>query len=79
MEKKETVGIAAGMLIAAIHNAGLATLTHTPSPMNFLAKLLNRPENERAFLLLPVGCPQKGALVPDIQRKSLEEVMVCYK
>ncbi|MCO6499973.1 MAG: nitroreductase family protein [Vicingus serpentipes] len=75
----ESVGIAAGMLIAAIHNAGLATLTHTPSPMNFLAQLLNRPENERAFLLLPVGHPQKNALVPDIQRKSLNEVMVCYK
>ena len=75
----ESVGIAAGMLIAAIHNAGLSTLTHTPSPMNFLAQLLNRPENERAFLLLPVGHPQKNALVPDIQRKSLNEVMVCYK
>jgi len=75
----ESVGIAAGMLIAAIHNAGLVTLTHTPSPMNFLAQLLKRPDNERAFLLLPVGRPQKDTLVPDIQRKNLKDVMVSYK
>ncbi|PCJ24703.1 MAG: nitroreductase family protein [Flavobacteriales bacterium] len=75
----ESVGIATGMLIAAIHNAGLVTLTHTPSPMNFLAKILNRPENERAYLLLPVGYPKKGTEVPDIQRKKLTEVLDYYE
>ena len=75
----ESVGIACGMLIAAIHNAGLVTLTHTPSPMNFLTKVLNRPENERAFLLLPVGYPANDAKVPDIQRKTLNEVMIRYE
>lgn len=75
----ESVGIASGMLIAAIHNAGLCTLTHTPSPMNFLAKVLNRPENERAFLLMPVGYAANGSEVPDIKRKPLNEVMIEYK
>lgn len=75
----ESVGIASGMLIAAIHNAGLCTLTHTPSPMNFLAKVLDRPENERAFLLMPVGYASNDAEVPDIKRKPLNEVMVEYK
>lgn len=70
----ESVGIASGFLISAIHNAGLVTLTHTPSPMNFLTKLLNRPANERAFLLLPVGYPKSPAYVPDIYRKPLEDV-----
>jgi len=74
----ESVGIACGMLISAINDAGLVTLTHTPSPMNFLAKVLNRPENERAFLLLPIGYAADDAEVPDIQRKSLNEVMVKY-
>jgi len=74
----ESVGIACGMLITAIHQAGLVTLTHTPSPMNFLTKLLNRPSNERAFLLLPVGYSAAETYVPDIQRKSLEEVAVFY-
>jgi len=73
----ESVGLACGFLIAAIHNAGLVTLTHTPSPMNFLAKALNRPENERPFLLLPVGFPADNASVPDLKRKDLNEV-VCY-
>lgn len=72
----ESVGIAAGFLIAAIHHAGLATLTHTPSPMAFLQKLLRRPEHERAFLLLPIGYPAKDAKVPAIVRKPLEEVLV---
>ena len=72
----ESVGIAAGFLIAAIHHAGLATLTHTPSPMAFLQKLLRRPEHERAFLLLPVGYPAEDAKVPAIVRKPLEEVLV---
>jgi nitroreductase len=74
----ESVGLAAGFLIAAIHQAGLCSLTHTPSPMNFLEKILERPKNERAVLLLPVGYPSEEAVVPDIQRKSLEEVSVWY-
>lgn len=74
----ESVGIACGFLIAAIHNAGLITLTHTPSPMNFLEKILERPKNERAFLLLPVGYPVDNAEVPDLKRKDLSEVMKVY-
>lgn len=73
---QESVGIALGMLIATLHEAGLATLTHTPSPMGFLADLLGRPANERAYLLLVVGHPAEGALVPRIEKKSLEEVAV---
>ncbi|NNF32584.1 MAG: nitroreductase family protein [Saprospiraceae bacterium] len=72
----ESVGIAAGMLITAIHMAGLATLTHTPSPMNFLGKILNRPENEKAFLLLPVGRPVEDVKVPNISRKKPDEVII---
>lgn len=75
----ESVGIACGMLISAIHNAGLVTLTHTPSPMNFLSKLLERPANERAFLLLPVGYAKQPVYVPDLKRKPLEEVAVFYE
>lgn len=75
----ESVGIACGMLISAIHNAGLVTLTHTPSPMNFLSKLLERPANERAFLLLPVGYAKQPVYVPDIKRKPLSEVAVFYE
>ncbi len=74
----ESIGIAAGMLITAIHDAGLVTLTHTPSPMNFLAKLLDRPTNERPFLLLPVGYEANEVFVPDLERKSLEEIAVFY-
>ena len=70
----ESVGIATGMLITAIHNSGLASLTHTPSPMNFLAEVLNRPPNERAFLLIPIGYPAEDAKVPDLRRKDLDEV-----
>jgi len=70
----ESVGIATGILITAIHNAGLASLTHTPSPMRFLNEILGRPSNERPFLLLVVGYPQDGAVVPDIGRKPLEEI-----
>lgn len=70
----ESVGIATGFLIAALHQAGLATLTHTPSPMNFLNEILERPSNERAFLLLVVGYPAEDAKVPDIQKKPLEEI-----
>ncbi len=70
----ESVGIACGLLVAAIHHMGLVTLTHTPSPMGFLAKLLGRPENERAYLLMPVGYPAEGATVPTLRRKALDEV-----
>ena len=70
----ESVGIAAGFLLAALHNAGLATLTHTPSPMNFLAKILKRPDNERAFLLIQVGYPSKNAKVPIISKKPFSKI-----
>jgi len=71
----ESVGLATGFLLTAIHQAGLVSLTHTPSPMNFLQKILNRPSNERPFLLIPVGYPKEGAQVPDITKKSAEEVI----
>lgn len=71
---QESVGIACGMLITAIHQAGLVTLTHTPSPMTFLSEILARPENEKPFLLLPVGYPAPDAKVPDLKRKALEEI-----
>ena len=74
----ESVGISAGLLIAAIHTAGLVTLTHTPSPMNFLQEILQRPENEKPFLLLPVGFPAANAVVPKLIRKTPEEVMIWY-
>lgn len=70
----ESVGIACGFLIAALHQAGLTTLTHTPSPMGFLNQLLDRPTSERPFLLLVVGYPAEGAQVPDITRKTLDEI-----
>ena len=73
---QESVGIATGMLIAAIHNAGLASLTHTPSPMGFLSEVLERPENEKAFLLLVVGYPSEDATVPDITKDPLEKRVV---
>jgi nitroreductase len=74
----ESVGIACGFLIAAIHQAGLVTVTHTPSPMNFLSKILNRPSNEKPFLLLPIGYPKPETFVPDIERKALDEILVRY-
>ena len=70
----ESVGIATGILITALHHAGLASLTHTPSPMAFLNKILNRPANERPFLVLVVGYPAEGTTVPDISKKSLSEI-----
>ncbi|WNB17495.1 nitroreductase family protein [Marivirga arenosa] len=70
----ESVGIACGFLISAIHNAGLATLTHTPSPMNFLSEILERPKNERPYLLLPVGYPADECYVPKLDRKPLEKI-----
>ncbi|UXX78277.1 nitroreductase family protein [Reichenbachiella carrageenanivorans] len=75
----ESVGIACGFLISAIHQAGLVTLTHTPSPMNFLQQILERPDNERPFLLLPVGYAADEVYVPQLMRKPLEEVAVYYK
>jgi iodotyrosine deiodinase len=74
----ESLGIACGLFLAAVHNAGLVALTHTPSPMDFLTKILDRPDNERPFLLIPVGYPAADASVPDIHRKSLEEVRILY-
>lgn len=71
----ESVGIACGFFIAALHQAGLGTLTHTPNPMKFLNELLNRPANETPVLVLPVGYPSDDAEVPDISRKSLQEIM----
>lgn len=73
---QESVGIAVGFLIAALHRAGLATLPHTPSPMGFLADILRRPENEKAFVLLPVGYPSPGCQVPDLARKPLDEIRI---
>jgi len=72
----ESVGIATGILITALHHAGLATLTHTPSPMNFLNDLLGRPDNERPFLILVVGYPEDDATVPDITKKPIEDIAV---
>ena len=73
---EESVGIAVGLLLAALHWSGLATLTHTPSPMKFLADILDRPANERAFVLIPVGYPALDAQVPAITRKGLDEIML---
>lgn len=70
----ESVGIASGVLLTALHHAGLATLTHTPSPMGFLGKILNRPENEKAVLLIPVGYPTNDARVPELKKKSFTEI-----
>lgn len=73
---ERSIGIATGMLISAIHAAGLCTLTHTPTPMAFLHSILNRPENEKPYLLLPVGYPAEECVVPDLARKPLEDIMV---
>lgn len=75
----ESCGIAAGMFIHAIHNMGLVTLTHTPSPMGFLREILSRPEHEHAMLVMPVGYPAEDARVPDISRKSLGDVAVFFE
>jgi iodotyrosine deiodinase len=74
----ESCGLACGFLLAAIHNAGLVALTHTPSPMNFLSKVLKRPANEKPFLLIPVGYVAEDCWVPDIERRKLEDVAVFY-
>lgn len=73
---KESVGIAVGMLLSALHRLGIAALTHTPSPMRFLSEVLGRPESERPFVLIPVGYPTENCVVPDLVRKGLSEVMV---
>jgi iodotyrosine deiodinase len=73
---RESVGIAVGLLLASLTHAGLATLTHTPSPMGFLRRILERPPNERPYVLIPVGYPAADATVPDIRRKSLDEVCI---
>lgn len=73
---KESVGIAVGLLLASLHLAGLATLAHTPSPMNFLARILGRPRNERAFCLIPIGYPAEGSTVPKLEKKGLEEILL---
>ncbi len=70
----ESVGIACGLFIAALHTMGLVTLTHTPSPMGFLRDIVKRPNNEKPFLLIPVGYPADDAVVPDLPRKTLEDV-----
>lgn len=72
----ESVGIAVGLLLTALHHAGLATLTRTPSPMTFLRDILDRPQNETPFLLIPVGYPAEGTEVPDLKRRPLEEILV---
>ena len=76
---QESTGIATGFLLAAIHNAGLAALTHTPSPMNFLSKLLNRPANEKPFLLIPVGYTADECYVPELKRKELDDFAAFYE
>lgn len=76
---QESCGIAAGLFIAAIHNMGLTTLTHTPSPMGFLRDILIRPEHEHAMLVMPVGYPDEGAKVPNLGRKSLENISEFYE
>lgn len=75
----ESVGLACGFLLEAIHYCGLVALTHTPSPMNFLCKLLNRPENEKPFLLIPIGYPAENTMVPDLKRKEEEQVIRYFK
>ena len=75
----ESVGLACGFLLTAIHQAGLVALTHTPSPMDFLTKILSRPQNEKPYLLIPVGYPAPNATVPNIRRKPQEDVLVWYK
>ena len=76
---QESCGIACGLFIAAIHNLGLVTLTHTPSPMRFLGEILGRPKHERAFILFPVGYPAENATVPDLQRKNLAELTTWHE
>lgn len=75
----ESVGIACGILLAALHHGGLATLTHTPNPMGFLSEILQRPKNEKPYLLIPVGYPAPGAKVPSIEKKRFEEIAYAWR
>lgn len=75
----ESVGLACGFFLQAVHQAGLVALTHTPSPMNFLSKILNRPAHEKPYLLIPVGYPAEDALVPKLHRKNLEKISIFYE
>ncbi len=75
---KESVGLASGILLTALHNIGIATLTHTPSPMKFLSEILNRPKNETPFLLIIAGFPEKGTMVPNIKRKELDKILTLF-
>ena len=75
---QESCGIAAGLFVSALHDMGLATLTHTPSPMGFLSELLERPDNEKPIILFPIGYPAPDAIVPDLERKSLDDVSVWF-
>ena len=75
---EESVGIAVGLLLASLHQSGLATLTHTPNPMGFLSEILKRPANERAYVVIPVGYPAADAKVPTITKKPLDEIMIYF-
>jgi nitroreductase len=75
----ESCGIAAGLFINAVHRMGLVTLTHTPSPMKFLGEILERPDHEEALLVMPVGYPDEAAMVPDIHRKTLDEIAIFHE
>ena len=74
----ESCGIACGFLLVAIHNAGLAALTHTPSPMNFLSRILERPDNEKPYMIIPIGYPADDCMVPELKKKELDEIAVWY-
>ncbi|NUM49801.1 MAG: nitroreductase family protein [Flavobacteriales bacterium] len=76
---QESVGLACGLLLAAIHSAGLVSVTYTPSPMNFLLKIFNRPENERPFMIIPVGFANKKAKIPNIKRKKINDIAIFYE
>jgi nitroreductase len=76
---QESVGIATGLFIATLHEMGLSTLTHTPSPMGFLTTLLGRPKNEKPFILFPIGHPSEDAVVPDLNRKTLDEIALWFE
>ena len=75
----ESIGISLGFLIAAIHNVGLVSLTHTPNPMNFIRDILQRPINEKPVVILPVGFPAEDAVVPNIQKKKLDDILIWNK
>ena len=76
---RESVGLACGLFIASLHQMGLATLTHTPAPMTFLSEICGRPKNEKPYILFPIGYPTEDCVVPDLQRKTLEEVSAWFE